>query len=288
MTHQPSWSHDRADPATILRGWRERLGLSRHQLAADVGLDDKTLYGIEKAGSLPYLSTVKTLDRYLIQKAGPLGYQAGDLLKSRSAAAADRAARRVGATSDRRAVTTTYLGRGARIRREYDTLLASRVDSVDLLGCGLRQVREDYGQRLEEILRRIKARMLLSDPCVPTPARSYARQRESEEGVEAEGICRDVLAWAVVLRQLPPDLRPRLHIRLYHTMPALNIIRIGNVMLWGPYLVGDVSRNMPTLRTSSGNELFTVLQTHFEKLWSPACSRSLPSLSRLRQELDSR
>jgi hypothetical protein len=56
-------------------------------------------------------------------------------------------------------------------------------------------------------------------------------------------------------------------VRLYRSIPALNICRVDEELFWGPYLVGGPSRNNPTIIVKKGGIMFDRLMNHFNMVW---------------------
>jgi hypothetical protein len=50
-------------------------------------------------------------------------------------------------------------------------------------------------------------------------------------------------------------------------LPAINLLRADHEIFWGPYLMGQQSRNTPTLIAQRGGFLFDALKAHFDALW---------------------
>jgi hypothetical protein len=172
---------------------------------------------------------------------------------------------------DEAGLVQVFPGRSVRIRDEYDRRLAKARHHVDVLGFGLRSFREDYGTRLVELATRAQVRLLLLDPTFPMLA-SYALQRDQEERNTAGSIAGDVREFLI---QVLPSVRSqgdRVAVRLYRTLPMVNIFRVDSELFWGPYLIGDQSRNSPTLLVREGGYLFTRLMDHFETVWRPPWS----------------
>lgn len=57
----------------------------------------------------------------------------------------------------------------------------------------------------------------------------------------------------------------------------VNVFRIDGAMFWGPYIIGDVSRHLPTFLVHEGGVLYDRLLAHFDTIWqSEQFSRSVP------------
>lgn len=158
--------------------------------------------------------------------------------------------------------------RAVRIRGEYDNRLKKAHDRIDILGFGLRALREDYRGEFAEWKRRANVRVLVIDPDFPDAKTSYARQRDKEEKSSAGTIQADVAEFLKEKRRLDgihPD--HAFEVRLYTCLPSVNIFRIDDELFWGPYLVGEPSRNAPTFLVRRGGILFERFVNHFESIW---------------------
>lgn len=164
--------------------------------------------------------------------------------------------------------------RAATIRAQYDDRLAHVRESIDVMGFGLRQLREDYGDSFESWSKRATVRVLLIDPQVPTEAKSNADQRDLEEGNAAGSISTDVAAFLSRTESIREAADSRFQVRLYTALPSVNIFRVDDALFWGPYLVRRQSRNTPTFLVERGGILYDNMRDHFDRLWDD------PSLSR--------
>ncbi|MBI2710057.1 MAG: hypothetical protein HYX34_10230 [Actinobacteria bacterium] len=171
-----------------------------------------------------------------------------------------------------------FTARSSQIKQRYDDRLAGARQSIDIMGFGLRQLREDYLNDFSSWAARAHVRILLIDPDAPGPATTYATQRDTEEGNAVGGIASDVrefLAQTADVRQRLPE---GFQVRLYSALPSINIFRVDDELFWGPYLVKTQSRNTPTFLVSRGGGLFDRLVEHFEALWNdPSLSHPPPA-----------
>ncbi|CDX37645.1 conserved exported hypothetical protein [Mesorhizobium plurifarium] len=164
-------------------------------------------------------------------------------------------------------IRSAFDGRSIVIKSEYATRLKT-ANRLDVIGFGLSSFRQDYGNQFAHLARSMQIRILLLDPTFPSSGQSYAEQRDIEEGSPKGTIARDVEAFiktSAATRAAYPD---NFQIRLLKCLPSINYFRFDNELLWGPYLVANQSRNMPTLLVAKGSFLFDRLSDHFEKLWS--------------------
>ncbi|PZV38582.1 hypothetical protein B5V02_09505 [Mesorhizobium kowhaii] len=158
-------------------------------------------------------------------------------------------------------------GRSIVIKSEYATRLKSS-SRIDVIGFGLSSFREDYGDKFTLLARSMKVRILLLDPTFPNFDNSYADQRDLEEGNSRGTIARDVEAFIARSSEARASHPNNFQIRLLRCLPSVNYFRFDNELLWGPYLVANQSRNMPTFLVARGDFLFDRLSDHFEKLWN--------------------
>lgn len=82
--------------------------------------------------------------------------------------------------------------RSVGIKDEYETRLTRVSDKIDIMGFGLRALREDYADRFPSWAAGAEVRILMLDPRFPKEDMSFARQRDLEEGDEIGAIGRDV------------------------------------------------------------------------------------------------
>jgi hypothetical protein len=139
---------------------------------------------------------------------------------------------------------------------------------IDVVGWGLSQFREDYGPQFSEWATRGHVRILLIDPDFPARKSSIADLRDQEENRPTGDIRRHVEAFNAFLISSGLISSPTFEVRMMKSIPAINMLRADNEIFWGPYLMGQQSRNTPTLLVENGGFLFKALQGHFEELWA--------------------
>jgi hypothetical protein len=166
-----------------------------------------------------------------------------------------------------------FTARSTHIKEQYDQRLAGARQCIDIMGFGLRQLREDYNNEFAVWASRAQVRILLIDPEAPDPAFSNADQRDSEEGNAPGSIAADVQEFVQKTTAVRAANPTRFQVRLYTALPSVNIFRVDDELFWGPYLVRTQSRNTPTFLVKRGGGLFDRLAGHFDELWSD------PSLS---------
>ena len=168
--------------------------------------------------------------------------------------------------------------RGVPIRGEYDDRLKQARESIDIMGFGLRALREDYRDEFPKWASKAKVRILLIDPQFFDDDHSLAKQRDQEENDRHGKIAEDVRAFVRECASLLKRPESRFQVRLFRCLPSVNVFRIDHELFWGPYLIDNVSRNFPTLLVDDSGLLFKSLTEHFEKIWSSnSFSRSIPS-----------
>ncbi|MEZ4225047.1 MAG: hypothetical protein R3B13_29100 [Polyangiaceae bacterium] len=179
-------------------------------------------------------------------------------------------------TSDKLAVLDAFglvgafEGRSTRIRDEYDARLRKAHKHIDLMGFGLRALREDHADNFAGWASRTHVRILLIDP------RPHARQRDLEENNTRGAIEEDVKQFARATAALRKTNK-QFEVRLYTCLPSVNVFRIDDDLFWGPYLIRKQSRNSPTFLTVKGGHLYEVFAQHFEEIWSDdRLSRPVP------------
>jgi hypothetical protein len=167
--------------------------------------------------------------------------------------------------------------RSVGIKGQYDKRLAHATSQIDIMGFGLRSLRQDYERQFAAWAACASVRILLLDPDFPTPQCSMADQRDREERDDGGTIRRDVEAFVKAAAPLIREEQAAFKVRLYRCLPTVNMFRIDRELFWGPYLVREASRNLPTFVIAEGGSLFPVLTRHFETIWSdPELSREVP------------
>lgn len=169
---------------------------------------------------------------------------------------------------ERVGLVDAFPARSVPIRPEYERRFTTARQQIDFMGFGLRALREDFGDQLEDWLRRARVRVLLVDPEKPTSAWTYATQRDIEESNSHGSIRNDVVSFLQFMTEIKNRNPDRLHIRLYSCLPAINVCRIDDEIFWGPYIIGAQSRNTPTFLVSRSGLMFDVLSGHYERIWS--------------------
>lgn len=163
-------------------------------------------------------------------------------------------------------IVNAFPFRSVQIRTEYESRLEKVGDRIDIMGFGLRHLLEDMGDQFERWTHSAQVRVLLINPDTPTAASAYADQRDAEEGSRPGAIRQDVRNFLERTAELRK--KPDFQVRLYKCLPSVNIFRIDDEMFFGPYLLGGVSRNLPTLIVRQGGVLFDRLDRHFNEVWN--------------------
>ncbi len=162
-----------------------------------------------------------------------------------------------------------FEGRGVRIKSEYGDRLTKAHGQIDIMGFGLKSLREDYSDHFLAWSARAHVRILLIDPAFPNVECSHARQRDSEEGDTAGAIENDIEQFKLKIKELGiRGNNRRFEVRLYKCLPSVNIFRVDDDLFWGPYLIRLQSRNAPTLLVRRGGLLFDHFIKHFDCIWN--------------------
>lgn len=161
-----------------------------------------------------------------------------------------------------------YPGRSTRIKEQYDTRLAGARQSIDIMGFGLRQLREDYLNDFSGWATRAHVRILMVDPDAPAKDCGHSLQRDIEEGNPIGAIASEVREFLLQTTELRAQNPERFQIRLYQALPSINIFRVDDELFWGPYLIRTQSRNTPTFLVQRGGLLFERFTEHFDALWT--------------------
>jgi hypothetical protein len=161
---------------------------------------------------------------------------------------------------------TIFRHRAAPIKPEYDSRLA-QARRIDVIGWGLSSFREDYGHEFGAWAARAHVRILMVDPDYPSRRHSLADLRDREENRPTGDIRRHVESFANMLGELRLQQSPTFEVRLMRAIPAINMLRADDEIFWGPYLMGQQSRNTPTLLITRGGYFFDVLSSHFDEVW---------------------
>jgi hypothetical protein len=160
-----------------------------------------------------------------------------------------------------------FATRSVSIREEYHSRLKGAKE-VDILGFGLSSFREDYGRRFSELSLNTSFRILLLDPDFPSSDFSVASIRDREEGNNQGDIRRAVEAFENTVRETKGLNKTNFQVRRLLALPSINVFRVDDEIFWGPYLIANQSRNMPTLLVRRGGFLYDQIRGHFEQLWT--------------------
>lgn len=164
-------------------------------------------------------------------------------------------------------MVNAFDARSVVIKDEYVRRLDAARDQIDIIGFGLSAFREDFINDFTNWAQRASVRILLIDPNFPDSGYSYAAQRDREENNPDGKIAGDVRKFITDVGHLLGESRPRrFSIRLYRCLPSLNIFRIDDELFWGPYLIGEQSRNCPTFIARRGGILFDRFTKQFQQM----------------------
>lgn len=163
-------------------------------------------------------------------------------------------------------VVNIFQHRSIRIKEHYDNRLRN-ARYIDLIGYGLKAFREDYGSEFADWSHRAVVRILVTDPDYPSSDLSFANIRDSEEGRQIGEIAESVLLFQRDVDGRAGLNRDKFQVRRMRAIPAINLLRIDDEIFWGPYLMGEQSRNTPTILVKRSGFMFSVLCKHFEATW---------------------
>ncbi|MXZ01638.1 hypothetical protein F4Y93_13725 [Candidatus Poribacteria bacterium] len=167
-----------------------------------------------------------------------------------------------------------YRRRAAGIKEEYDKRLQNVQRNLDVLAWSLTAFREDYGPSLKLWVEAgVAIRLLVVSPHSEAGS-TLCRLQDEIEGRGEGDTARDVDAFLDQMHAL--GLGEYARVIDYH--PSVNVFRVDQELLFGPYLAGTVSRNAPTGIVQADHWLFDTLCAHFEWMWNHA-SAAGPSSS---------
>jgi hypothetical protein len=171
-----------------------------------------------------------------------------------------------------------FSSRSVTIKGEYTRRINYATSKIDVIGFSLKSMREDFANEFELWQKKAHVRILLIDPEYPSVTESYASQRDKEEGHPLNSMQNDVKTFIQQTKKLINTKNPNLfEVRLYKCLPAINIFRIDDELFWGPYLMGEQSRNTPTFVVKRGGVIFPVFVNHFDQIWNNnELSREIP------------
>lgn len=158
--------------------------------------------------------------------------------------------------------------RGPQLRMEYEDRLNRARKSIDVLGFGLRSLREDFHADFERWAVSAKVRILLIDPDFPGAGHTYAEQRDREENDKPGAIASHVSEFARAASKVAAAYPDRFQVKVYRCLPAVTIFRVDNEMYWGPYLMRTPSRNLPVFVVRKHGIIFQRLANHFDQIWN--------------------
>ena len=178
------------------------------------------------------------------------------------------------ATLDSAGLIAAFPARSISIRSEYDLRLEVAHDQADVIGFGLSSLREDHINDFARWKLHVPFRILLLDPEFPSGELSVADQRDREERNPVGTIRSQIHKF---IEEAAGIIDSRFHIRLYRCLPLVNMFRIDDDILWGPFVMAEQSRNTPTFVCRKGGFLFSSMVAHFDEIWeSESLSRTVP------------
>lgn len=184
-------------------------------------------------------------------------------------------------------------GRSESYFKLYDEAISLTRDNIDIYSLKLNRFLDKWGDRLMVMSQKMRIRVALLDPHFPLPddGLSIASLREQEEQILPGDIKRGIHKWHLFQQEymtkissgsLKIEADKGLEIKLYNSLPTLNIFKVDDVCFVGPYLLDVEDDNTPTfmlqktaLSGSFGSELYRVYEKHFNAVWSDKKSRRL-------------
>ncbi len=164
-------------------------------------------------------------------------------------------------------INNVFKSRSVTIREEYSSRI-EKAHSIDIIGFGLSAFREDYSSKYMDMAREKKVRILIAHPEFPTQDVNYCDQRDVEEGNVRGQISADIMQFLRTTEEVRRRFPQTFQVKRMKVLPSINVFRMDKELLWGPYLVQDQSRNMPTFLVSSDGHLFETINKHFEAIWN--------------------
>lgn len=166
-------------------------------------------------------------------------------------------------------IVDIFSGRSVTIEDEYSKRLEKMKQNLDIIGFGLSHFRKDYGKHFLELAGKAKVRILLLNPEFHNcKGLSISDIRDIEENQEIGTIRSQVADFIKDYKKFKKELKSdNFEVRLYNSLPTINIFRIDNEMFIGPYLVNRDSRRTFTILAKSEGELFQQHLEHFNELW---------------------
>lgn len=152
------------------------------------------------------------------------------------------------------------------IRDEY-TARIEAAKNIDIIGYGLSAFREDYKDKFAEFSKTKGLRILVPHPDFPSRNSSFCHIRDSEEFSHDGKIEADIKAFISQYKENKNIDRNNFQIRYMKTIPTLNIFRTDDELFFGPYIVGEASRNTFTFIVNRRGFLYESLTEHFDKIW---------------------
>ena len=162
-----------------------------------------------------------------------------------------------------------FSGRSVTIEDEYDKRLKVMKKELDILGFGLSHFRKDYNKSFIEIAGKAKVRILLLNPDFPEYEKySISDIRDEEEGQTKGTIRSQVEEFISDYKKMKKELKnDKFEVRLYNSLPTVNIFKIDNEMFVGPYLMDRDSRRTITILIDSKGDMFEQHLEHFDEIW---------------------
>jgi glycosyltransferase involved in cell wall biosynthesis len=164
--------------------------------------------------------------------------------------------------------------------RLYDYALENANENIQITSIKLKKLRTKQKQMLLEKSQTVKIEILLLDPRFPIPdePNSIAAIREKAESLKSGEIKDEVAEWLKVWKEYEKDYKrdaqsnAGLEIKLFRSLPTVNMIRTDSKMFVGTFLLTKESNErQPTFIVENkpntmGEKLFTSYLEHFDNL----------------------
>ena len=175
----------------------------------------------------------------------------------------------IGKKADEWGIIDIFLGRSVTIEDEYNKRLSVMKKELNILGFGLSHFRKDFSKSFIEIAGKAKVRILLLNPDFPEyETFSISDIRDEEEGQTKGTIRSQVEEFISDYKKMKKELKnERFEVRLYNSLPTVNIFNIDNEMFVGSYFMNRDSRRTMTILIAKG-DMFEQHIEHFDEIWN--------------------
>ena len=172
--------------------------------------------------------------------------------------------------ADEWGIIDIFSGRSVTIEDEYNKRLSVMKKELNILGFGLSHFRKDFSKSFIEMAGKAKVRILLLNPDFPEYEKySISDIRDEEEGQTKGTIRSQVEEFISDYKQMKNELKnDNFEVRLYNSLPTVNIFNIDHEMFVGPYFMNRDSRRTMTILIDSKGDMFEQHIEHFNEIWN--------------------